>query len=83
MSEFKFKTYRCEWLVKYIGIDQYGEEIYCYKTHAFTSYDEAKANLPLLAVEHEFVKSRWIPKDDLKTEYKQAVIGYREVEVKE
>ena len=81
MDKFKYKTYRCEWQLQFITVDQYGKTMRVDRVIPFATYDEAKEARPNYAVEHKYVKERWIPKDAT-NDYQEVEISYREVEVK-
>jgi hypothetical protein len=82
MTEFLIKTLRCEWLVVIQQVDQYGAP--CKGQRSILSIwptaDEAYADLPNHAVESEYVKGRWIPKNPMHA-YEYVGVQYREIEI--
>jgi hypothetical protein len=80
MTGFTFKTYRCEWRVCWINVDQYGQEVDEYKFEPFPTREEALNYRALVAHEHQYVKERWIP-NDATNDYQECVVRYREVQV--
>ena len=83
MTEFRIKTFRCEWQVVIQQVDQYGCAIRDSQTilARWPTYEEAYADLPNHGYESEFVKGRWIP-DDATLLYEYLEVQYREVEIR-
>ena len=82
MTDFKFKTYRCEWQIQFITVDQYEQVTGVYRTIPFPTLEEATAARPEYAEPHQWVKSRWVPKDRT-SDYQEVEINYKEVLVTE
>lgn len=80
-SEFKFKTYRCEWQVQSGSVDQYGQNFTSYKIESFATYVEANLYRPTIAKLNPHNKL-WIP-NDAPHGYCETRINYIEVEVKD
>lgn len=80
MDDFKYKTYRCEWQLRFITVDQYGQTMKVTRKIAYPSLKAARDDLDFYAVENEWVKGRFHPKGD-NNEYHQVDIGYEEVPV--
>lgn len=81
VTDFKLKTYRCEWQVQNGEVDQYGLNFKPYETFSYATHEEAFAARPNHAKLHGFVKGRWIPKN-APHDYVECQIAYEEVEVK-
>jgi hypothetical protein len=79
MSEFRIKTLRCEGQVVIQQVDQYGCSIRDVRVilSRWPTYEEAYADLPNHGYEHEYVKGRWIPNDDISA-YEYLEVQYRE-----
>ena len=80
MTDFQYKTLRCEWQIRFVDVDQYGVEEGTYKRIPFPTREEALAHLPEVAEESPYVKGRWHPKGYDST-YSIAKVSYHEVEV--
>lgn len=81
MTEFKYKTFRCEWQVVNQPVGQYGENDGAATVlRAWPTYEEALADRPNHGYEHKFVKDRWIP-NEAADEYQILEILYREIMV--
>lgn len=78
MSEFLFKTYRCEWVTKIVWVDQYDrpqkDEPPLYEC-AWPTQEEAAADLARVATLQP--NGRWIGENA----YQFGKVVYREVEV--
>jgi hypothetical protein len=85
MTDFRIKTFRCEWQVVIQQVDQYGHPFpYLGAGEVLSRWptaEEAYADLPNHGFEHEYVKGRWIPNGGFSA-YVQLEVQYREVEVK-
>ena len=82
---FNYKTYRCEWQIVRYHVDQYGHIMYDQQfvvLESFSSQLEAKENLSKYAVEHEFVKGRYLP-INYKGGFMEVDIRYKEVCINE
>ena len=80
MTDFKYKTYRCEWQIVNQPVGQYGEDTGVATILAmWPTYEEALADRPYHGYEHRYVKDRWIPNGA--GDYEMLEIRYREVEV--
>jgi hypothetical protein len=79
MVKFKYKTYRCEWQIQFINVDQYGYHTGVYKYIPFPTRDEAWDHMPQVAVKNEYTL-QWHPKDEPST-YKVVSVVYKEVEI--
>ncbi len=80
MTEFIYKTYRCEWQVVIQQVDQYGCPINGSDTilAKWPTVDEAYADLPNHGWEHKFVKGRWVPANAISV-YESLEVRYKEV----
>lgn len=80
MTDFVFKTYRCEWQIVIRQVDQYGCPIRGSDTilAKWPTADEAYADLPNHGCEHEYVKGRWIPSSPISA-YEYLEVIYKEV----
>jgi len=82
MTDFKYKTVRCEWQIVIQDVDQYGKSTRDRRLLvSHPCYEEAKADMWRYGYEHEFVKDRWIPYD-ANHSFQMLEIQYQEVEVK-
>lgn len=83
MSEFVYKTYRCEWQVISQPVGQYmesrGEPTVL---SVWPDRESAVADRPNWAVESKYIKDRWLPKFD-DDGYTLIGIDYRQVLVEE
>lgn len=80
MSEFKFKTYRCEWQVQFHNVDQYGQTQNIYERFSFPTQEEAYEYRSTVATKNPY-NSIWKP-NNAKHDYCEAIVSYNEVEVK-
>jgi len=79
MGTFQIKTYRCEWQIVSQPIGQYEEHTGPTSVLAvWPTREEAVKDRVNWAVEHEYIKKRWIPKDNYNG-YVRVDIVYREV----
>ncbi len=80
MTEFIYKTYRCEWQIVIQQVDQYGCPINGSVTvlAKLATADEAYADLPNHGYEHKYVKGRWIPLRAISA-YEYLEVQYKEV----
>ena len=80
MTDFKYKTYRCEWQIVNQPVGQYGEDAGVALVLAiWPTYEEALADRPYHGYEHQYVKDRWVPNGA--GGYENLEIRYKEVEI--
>ena len=80
MSEYKYKTFRCEWQIVSQPVGQYGEnDGVAAVLLSWPTYEEAAADRPNHGYEHQYVKGRWIPNGA--SDYQNLEIRYKEVEI--
>ena len=82
---FIYKTYRCEWQLQTVNVDQYGQTMSVESYISYPTRAEAEAAREVYAVPNRHAM-RWHPKDaagKAVNDYQQVDIVYREVEVKE
>lgn len=77
LTTWEHKTYRIEWCVMHVEVDQYGIEQGTLDTFPFATKGEAERFRPEVAEQHKYVKGRWIPKDAKHT-YVETIIRRRE-----
>lgn len=81
MKKFLIKVMQEEWVVKLCEVDQYGQEHRPYWTSdPFPTYQDAVDYLPRVAVPHEYVKGRWVPRK-AKHSYVEAIVTHRRREL--
>jgi hypothetical protein len=73
-----FKTYRVEWLVQNICVDQYGSKVSVESSVPFPTQDAALTYRNKAAHQHKYIKERWIPNDPAH-DYLECIIQYKEV----
>jgi hypothetical protein len=79
MTDFVFKTYRCEWQVVITPVDQYNQIDGPRKVlSAWPTREEAYADLPNHGYEHKYIPGRWLPHDSF-SEYRLLEVYYKEV----
>ena len=82
MTEFTYKTCRCEWQIVNQPVGQYGENNGSPAVlSAWPTYEEAAADRPNHGYEHKYVKGRWTPNGA--GDYENLEIRYKEVLVKQ
>ena len=80
MTDFKYKTCRCEWQIVNQPVGQYGEDTGLATILAiWPTYEDALADRPYHGHEEQYVKGRWVP--NVSNGYEILEIRYREVEV--
>lgn len=82
MTEFITRVVRDEWVVQLFEVDQYGVHIRTpyWTSQPFPTYDAAYAYLPRVAVRHEHIRERWIPRK-AKHSYTEASVTFRRKEI--
>jgi hypothetical protein len=83
MTEFKFKTFRCEWqiVIQQVNDDWSPRGFERTILAKWPTAEEAYADLPNHANESLHIKGRWLPKSAMHS-YEVVEVQYREVEVK-
>jgi hypothetical protein len=83
MTEFKFKTFRCEWqvVIQQVNDDWSPRRDGITILAKWPTMDEAYCDLPNHAVESAYLKGKWFPKSAMHA-YEVVEVQYREVEVK-
>lgn len=62
MIEFEYRTYRVEWQVQSVTVDQYDQNPVIYARKSFATKSEAEEYRKQIAKPHQYT-SRWVPND--------------------
>jgi hypothetical protein len=63
MDGYTYKTYRQEWRVNCVEVDQYDRNPQTYASASFPTREEAEAYRETIAAPHKYVVGRWVPND--------------------
>ena len=79
-GSWEYRTYRVEWQVQSVEVDQYDQNPRIYATASFPSREEADAHRREIAQPHAYVSGRWVPYDAPHS-YVDCYVRYVEVRV--
>jgi hypothetical protein len=76
MTRYNYKTYRVEWAIEFINVDQYGKPLDIYWSMPFPTLEEAKEHiLTICSYDEHLMRYRPLGTN---SNYKEGRIRYRE-----